>query len=115
MTLTRIGIGTPLALLVCAAVPAGCVDGSPQEPAATHAVAVRLVDYDPERLEVAVGDTVVWTNEDALPHTVTSADTAWGSGDMPRGSSWTYVAAAAGEYPYVCEYHPTMRGVLVVR
>ena len=40
----------------------------------THSVRIEGMKFIPERLEVAAGDTVVWTNKDFLPHSVTARE-----------------------------------------
>ena len=70
------------------------------------------VRFDPETLAVSVGDTVTWTNHDIVPHTSTAADGAWNSGTIAPESSWTTVVASTGGQPYVCGFHPTMKGLV---
>jgi plastocyanin len=62
----------------------------------------------------ARGDTVVWTNADVVPHTATLAQ-GWDTGQIGANASGRIVAGQAGTYAYVCAYHPTMRGTLIVR
>jgi len=81
----------------------------------THTVRIEGLKFDPERLEVAAGDTVVWTNKDVVPHTVTSSQAKVESGEIAPGKSWRFVAKRKGEMPYICRIHPTMKGVVVVR
>ena len=71
--------------------------------------------FVPERLEVAVGDRITWTNRDFVPHSVTAKERGIESGDLPQGKSWTYVARTPGEIAYICRLHPVMRGMLVVK
>ncbi len=72
--------------------------------------------FHPQQLEVQRGDTIVWINRDIVPHTATSTRKAvWNTGPLPQGKSGLYVARHAGEYPYVCQLHPVMRGDLIVR
>jgi plastocyanin len=71
--------------------------------------------FVPERLEVAAGDTVTWTNQDLVPHSVTSARAGVESGTIAPGASWRFKAARRGEMPYACRFHPTMKALLVVR
>lgn len=70
--------------------------------------------FKPSRLDVAVGDTVVWTNQDVVPHSATAKGT-WDTGTLSQGQSGSYVAKAAGEFEYVCTLHPGMKGALVVK
>jgi plastocyanin len=81
----------------------------------THAVRIEGMKFAPERLEVAAGDTVVWTNKDFLPHSVTAGEAHVESGDLPPNKSWRFVARKKGEMPYICRLHPVMKGVLVVK
>lgn len=69
--------------------------------------------FVPERIEVAVGETVTWTNRDFVPHTVTAPGIE--SGDLAEGKSWSMVAKQKGEIAYICRLHPVMKGVLVVK
>jgi plastocyanin len=84
----------------------------------THQVAIRAMQFDPAELTVAVGDTVVWTNNDVVPHTVTSAPASplkFDSQLMESKQQWRYTVTGAGELAYVCTFHPTMRAKLTVR
>lgn len=79
-----------------------------------HTVEMRNFAFAPARLEAAVGDTVVWINRDAAPHTATDSAAGWNSGEVAAGARWVMVVSEPGRTAYVCEYHPTMRGELVV-
>jgi len=71
--------------------------------------------FVPERIEVAAGDTIVWTNKDFLPHSVTAAGAKVESGDLGQGKTFSFVARRKGEMKYICRLHPVMQGVVVVR
>jgi plastocyanin len=81
----------------------------------THAVRIEGMKFVPEHLEMATGDTVVWTNKDFLPHSVTASEARVESGDLAPGKSWRFVARKKGEMPYICRLHPVMKGLLVVK
>ena len=83
--------------------------------AATHIVIMEAVAFQPAAITVNAGDTVVWTNKDAFPHTATAQDKSFDSGEIGVGKSWKLVAKKKGTFAYVCTYHPTMKGTLVVR
>ena len=100
--------------IVLLALLAGCGAQGDSAPR-VHQVVIQGFGYAPASLEVAVGDTVVWTNRDVVPHTVTAESRAFDSGSMAMGATWRYVAAEPGSYPYLCSFHPTMKGMLVVR
>jgi plastocyanin len=78
-------------------------------------VRIEGMKFVPERLEVAAGDRITWTNTDLVPHTVTAAQAGVESGDIGQGRSWSFVASRKGEMPYICRLHPVMKGMLVVR
>jgi plastocyanin len=94
------------------ALAAGCGGGGGR--AAAHPVEIRAFRYEPDTVVAAPGDTVVWTNHDVVPHTAT-VEGAWDTGQIGAQGSGRMVAGEPGTYPYVCAYHPTMRGTLVVR
>jgi plastocyanin len=78
-------------------------------------VLIEGMKFVPERLEVAVGDRITWTNRDLVPHSVTAKAKGIESGDLGEGRSWTYVASKKGEIDYICRLHPVMHGVVTVR
>ena len=70
-------------LLLLLALAAGCgakADSAPR----IHQIAIQGFVYTPASLEVAVGDTVVWTNRDVVPHTVTAESGAFGPSCGPN-------------------------------
>ncbi len=73
-----------------------------------------LGGYDAPILEVAVGDTVTWTNDDVMVHTVTAQDGSFDSDIFGPGETWSYTFTEAGEFNYACTPHPWMRGRIVV-
>ena len=61
------------------------------------------------------GETVTWTNEDAVPHTVTGAANSWGDDQiLYRNDKASYTFDDEGVYPYFCAFHPSMVGAVVV-
>jgi plastocyanin len=71
--------------------------------------------FKPADLKVAVGDTVTFTNEGAIAHTVTATDGAdFDSGSLAPGKAFTFTAKKAGTISYVCNFHPGMQGTLEV-
>ena len=75
---------------------------------------IRGMTFPEDRLEVTVGTTVVWTNEDALAHTVTAVDGSFDSGRLRSGDSWSYTFDTVGTVEFYCGPHPFMRGTVVV-
>jgi plastocyanin len=81
---------------------------------ATHTVVIRGMAFVPAKLEVKAGDKIVWKNEDIVPHRV-FAKKAFDSSSIDAQATWTLVAWQKGTFPYVCNFHPTMTGEVVVR
>jgi len=98
-------------MLLCL-LAAACGGGAGSPAPRTHVVEIRGFLFSPAQLSVMEGDTVVWKNADILPHTATSGS-AWDSGSIPGGGEWRWVAVK-GDFPYLCAFHPTMRGELTV-
>lgn len=66
-------------------------------------------------ITVNVGQRVTWVNGDSVTHTVTAQDESWDSDDLAPGAQFSKTFDAPGEYAYYCEFHPHMRGRVVVR
>jgi plastocyanin len=94
-----------------------------QQPTASipsNSTVVRIVantgsnSFSPNPVEVKVGETVTWINDDSGRHTVTSKDDVFDSGMMGKGQSFSFTFDKAGEYAYFCSPHPGMVGIVVV-
>lgn len=70
--------------------------------------------FEPEAALVKVGETVTWTNNDPVPHTVDSRDGSISSGYITKGQSFQYTFTEAGTYEYYCTLHPWMVGSVKV-
>ena len=70
--------------------------------------------FAPPTLTARVGDTVVWTNAGASPHTATASDRSFDSGTLAAGQTFSYKLAKTGSVPYVCTLHPWMKGTLQI-
>jgi plastocyanin len=77
-------------------------------------VTLENLGFNPPELTAHVGDRIVWTNKDLVPHTATADAKAFDSGTIAPNASWTYVARKAGVYAYGCTFHPNMKGKLTV-
>jgi plastocyanin len=95
-------------------------------------VRVRTFRFAPHTLRLQAGTTVQWRNDDEIAHTVTSGmqqkqGVPGVSSDRPArpdgafdhrldgaGSTVTVRLDEAGTYPYFCDIHAGMSGVIVV-
>jgi plastocyanin len=80
-------------------------------------VSARVEDFSfqPARLEVRPGATVVWSNQGQVIHTVTAEDGSFDSGEIDPGAQGRITFSRPGTYRYHCTPHPFMRGVVVVK
>lgn len=83
--------------------------------AASHSIQITDSAFGTTVLTVQVGDTVTWTNADDRPHTVTSQNGAFDSGNVDEGASFSFTFTEPGTYAYLCEYHPDMTATIVVQ
>jgi plastocyanin len=100
-----------VSLIVCAI---GLVAGERAKPQ-THTVIIEGMRFQPESLTVARGDTVVWVNNDLVPHTATSEAGNFDSQIIQAEKSWKFTASKKGEFAYTCTFHPTMKAMLQVK
>jgi plastocyanin len=71
--------------------------------------------FSPSNLTVKVGDTVKWTNNDKIDHTVTSDTGVFNSGNIANGATFSFTFSTAGTYSYHCSIHTFMKGTIVVQ
>jgi plastocyanin len=81
----------------------------------TYTVVIEQMRFNPPELTVRRGDHVTWVNKDLFPHTASANSKAFDSRSIAPDASWTYVVGQPGTYPYRCDLHPTMGGILTVR
>lgn len=76
--------------------------------------------YAPDSITLVIGvnNTVTWTNDDSVAHTVTSSSApncgSFNSGNLNSGQTWTHAFTVPGTYQYYCKYHSWMTGTIVV-
>lgn len=81
----------------------------------THVTITFTSKFQPAYIEVPVGTTVTWTNNDNVGHTVTFRN---GMADSKRidaaGGTFSYTFKSKGIFPYYCTIHPDMVGAVTV-
>jgi plastocyanin len=75
---------------------------------------IRDFKYVPEKVTVRAGGRVMWVNDDMAPHTATAAG-AFDTGNLQKDDSKAVTLNKAGSYSYVCDFHPFMKGAVVVK
>lgn len=123
-----------LAVLVAALLVTGCGGGgmSASKPAPTAtatptaptkdasggqgSTTVKIVgfEYEPKTVTVKAGSRITWENEDATNHTVTFTKGPRDLGNVDPRKKLKGSFAKPGRYAYGCQYHPNMKGTVVV-
>ncbi|MEO7364673.1 MAG: cupredoxin family copper-binding protein [Candidatus Saccharimonadales bacterium] len=84
---------------------------------ATNSVEISNYLFMPAVIKVKVGDTVTWTNQDAVRHNIVADEPSADAPNGPlisRGETFSYTFKKAGIYNYHCAPHPYMKGTVVV-
>ena len=78
-------------------------------------------NFDPESIDIQLGDKITWTNMDEMMHTITgytlsdkSLANVFDSGALHLGQEFTFIFNQEGEYKYSCMFHPFMTAKISV-
>ena len=85
----------------------------PLQTATTALISIKNRRFLPSVIAAQVGDTVKWTNEDSVPHTVVGIEL--NSARLAPGESYQAVVTKAGTIDYTCGIHPDMKGQIKVQ
>jgi plastocyanin len=97
----------------------GCGSAAQPTPASRATAAVVNADmsrnrFVPPRLALRLGQTVRWTNRDAVAHTVASQDLRLSSDAIRAHQTFAYRPRHIGRFTYYCTIHAGQTGVLIV-
>lgn len=70
--------------------------------------------FAPIEIRIKAGTKVVWTNDDSVPHTVTSDNGKFDSGLFDQRKKFEFTFAEKGTFPYHCAVHPSMKATVIV-
>lgn len=76
----------------------------------SHQMILEDFQFRPPVRDIAAGDSLIWINNDLVPHAVTVEGMT--SPPLARGERWGMIMVKGG--PLSCPYHPEMRGFLQV-
>ena len=105
---TRSAAAALAAVAAVAVTAAGCGGGG-QAPE-RHEIGIRAFVFVPDAQAAEPGDTLVFVNHDAVPHTATAMDGSWDTGSIPANGTKAVAVPARGGGDYRCAIHPTMVG-----
>jgi plastocyanin len=82
----------------------------------SYNVAIAEYKFTPTVTVVQRGDTVIWTNNDPVAHTVTSdSGTELNSPLIASGTSYSHLFNISGTFDYHCSIHSMMKGEVIVQ
>jgi len=113
-----VGLTAVFALLAAGFAWAGADTTSAPSPAPTATpvlVTIANFAFAPATVTIPVGGSVTWKNTDLTEHTATAKNGAFDSGNLDTGQTFTFTFHKALIYTYVCSYHPSMVGTVVVQ
>ena len=81
-----------------------------------HKITVKDSGYSVDILKINIGETVAWGNFGETKHTVTSIDgNELNSQTLTIGEVYSHVFEKKGTFNYYCEFHPEIRGTVIVK
>ena len=113
----------PAALLLATLIAASTVlVATPPTAAEEPPVSIKNFAYAPANRQVNAGDTVTWTNHEAMvPHDVNTSVPGRPPPVLPfespllkPGESFSFTFSVPGVYQYYCSLHPAMLGTVTV-
>ena len=93
-------------------VPPPVTTPAPQPTNLAASVSIKNFAFNPTPLNIKVGTTVTWTNNDSAPHQIKSSD--FNSNILSNGQSFSFTFSTAGTYNYSCAIHTYMHGQIIV-
>ncbi len=78
----------------------------------SEAVNIQNFAFNPTLLNIKVGTTVTWTNNDSAPHQIKSS--TFNSSVMQTGGNYSFKFTTVGTFNYSCAIHPSMLGKIIV-
>ena len=96
------------------AAPPESMVSKPVKYAAT--VHIDAFQFQPELIRIKRGQTVLFVNQDSVPHTVTPGKKSrfTATGIIRGGEQHAVLFEAVGKQDYSCDFHPSMLGWIVV-
>jgi len=113
LAISRMAMAALIATIALA--PSVSYDAQPTHAAETT-VPMKDFKFAPAVVNVAVGDTVTWINQDTEPHNVAILEGPElnVSPEQKKGEKWSMTFTRPGRYHYYCEYHPNMVADVIV-
>ena len=112
------GTGTAAGNAVTQPSGKGTTQGGEPSTSAQVDVSMKDIAYVPPTVTARRGETIVWTNDDSVAHTVTQKVEGGPGPDSPTiapGGTFKYTPTQKGSIGYFCRIHPNQEGTIVVK
>jgi plastocyanin len=107
-------LGTALAL--GAAASPSVAGSTGEKPAGLTEVKIDNFSFGPATVTIPAGTTITWTNNDDVPHVVSSDDNKmFKSKALDTDDHFSFTFTKSGTYNYYCAIHPKMVAKIVVQ
>ena len=77
-------------------------------------VVIEGFSFNPAIINVPVGTTVVWYNNDSVTHTVSEQNNLFDNGGLSHNYTFSYTFSERGTFDFYCKPHPYMKGKVIV-
>lgn len=110
---SRVWVGLLLLIVGCQPATHNSVNEEASSLPTTVTVSIKQMEFQPEKVEMKQGDTVIWVNEDMVAHNVAEENgTTILSDTIAPNASWKMVPTKS--FNYICSIHPTMKGEIEI-
>lgn len=89
---------------------AGAANAAAHAKKADHVVEIKGMAFSPKNITVKAGETIMFINKDAAPHTATAKNDSFNTGRLKKGESAMVTVSTAGDISFFCKIHPSMKG-----
>lgn len=105
-----------MAIVLTAATRPDLAASSGDKPASAANVKIDNFSFGPATITIPAGSTITWTNNDDVPHVVTSDDNKmFKSKPLDTNDHFSFTFTNPGTYNYYCAIHPKMTAKIVVQ
>jgi plastocyanin len=77
-------------------------------------ITIHNFSFKGDTITVPLGTTVVWENDDDIPHNIVATDGEFRSSALDTEDKFSFTFNRAGTFDYFCSLHSFMKGQVVV-
>lgn len=81
---------------------------------ATVTVHISNFTFNPAKVTIKPGDSVLWQNDDDIPHSIIENARKFHSTPLDTGDTFSRTFSGPGEIDYFCGFHAMMQGKIIV-